>query len=157
MSMSRESNLIRQFTVQFKLLNQGHPRRDPCTALPPPLAASGLNPRPYTRNVTGPLGRICFTPSLGAISATTHFLSKTGPFSASEHAGDDFAADMAKIAADKNTQEWRAIANPLQERLEILRKASGVSGCRAPFTWPDVATQVRRIQRPCFGEKFAWS
>jgi len=64
---------------------------------------------------------------------------------------------MAKIAADKNTQEWRAIANPLQERLEILRKASGAPECWTPFTWPDVATQVRRIQRPCFGEKFAWS
>jgi hypothetical protein len=109
------------------------------------------------RNVTGPFGRICFTPSRGAISATTHFLSKTGPFSAFEPADDDFTADMAKIAADKNTQEWRAIANPLQECPEILRKASDAPGCRTPFTWPEVATQVRRIQRPCFGEKFAWS
>jgi hypothetical protein len=153
--MSRESNLIRQSTVQFKLLNIGHPSRDPCTALSPPLVASGLNPRPYTRNVTRPFGRICFTPSLGAISATTHFLSKTGPFSASELPAMTLRPIWRK-AADKNTQEWRAITNPLRERLEILRKASGAPGCRTHFTSPDVATQVRRIQRPCFGEKFAW-
>jgi L-rhamnose mutarotase len=39
-------------------------------------------------------------------------------FSYFEYAGDDFAADMAKMAADKKTQEWWAITNPMQEPLE---------------------------------------
>jgi L-rhamnose mutarotase len=34
-----------------------------------------------------------------------------------EYAGDDFAADMAKMAADPKTQEWWAIQNPLQRPL----------------------------------------
>lgn len=38
-------------------------------------------------------------------------------FSYFEYAGDDFAADMAKMAADNKTQEWWAIMNPMQEPL----------------------------------------
>lgn len=32
-----------------------------------------------------------------------------------EYTGDDFEADMAKMAADKVTQEWWAIMEPLQQ------------------------------------------
>lgn len=39
-------------------------------------------------------------------------------FSYFEYAGDDFAVDMAKMAADKKTQEWWAIMKPMQEPLE---------------------------------------
>ncbi len=35
-----------------------------------------------------------------------------------EYHGDDFDADMEKMAADPKTQEWWAIMNPLQEPLE---------------------------------------
>jgi Uncharacterized conserved protein len=35
-----------------------------------------------------------------------------------EYLGDDFAADMAKMAADPKTQEWWAIMNPMQKPLE---------------------------------------
>ena len=34
-----------------------------------------------------------------------------------EYTGTDFAADMAKMAADPKTQEWWAIMNPIQEPL----------------------------------------
>ncbi|NOZ73034.1 MAG: L-rhamnose mutarotase [Chloroflexi bacterium] len=35
-----------------------------------------------------------------------------------EYVGDDFAADMAKMAADPKTQEWWDIMMPLQQPLE---------------------------------------
>jgi L-rhamnose mutarotase len=34
-----------------------------------------------------------------------------------EYVGDDFAADMARMAADPKTQEWWAIMKPMQEPL----------------------------------------
>jgi L-rhamnose mutarotase len=34
-----------------------------------------------------------------------------------EYHGDDFAADMAKMAADPKTQEWWAIMMPMQDPL----------------------------------------
>ena len=35
-----------------------------------------------------------------------------------EYIGEDFQADMAKMAADPKTQEWWEIMNPIQEPLE---------------------------------------
>lgn len=35
-----------------------------------------------------------------------------------EYVGEDFAADMQKMAADPKTQEWWAIMGPLQQPLE---------------------------------------
>ena len=46
-------------------------------------------------------------------------------FSYFEYTGTDFAADMAKMAADPKTQEWWAIMIPLQQPLET----------RAPGEW----------------------
>jgi L-rhamnose mutarotase len=34
-----------------------------------------------------------------------------------EYIGDDFAADMAKMAADPTTQEWWSVCTPLQDPL----------------------------------------
>jgi L-rhamnose mutarotase len=34
-----------------------------------------------------------------------------------EYTGDDFDADMAKMAADPKTQEWWALCKPMQEPL----------------------------------------
>ena len=34
-----------------------------------------------------------------------------------EYIGDDFAADMAKMAADPKTQEWWSLTDPMQEPL----------------------------------------
>ena len=34
-----------------------------------------------------------------------------------EYIGDDFAADMAKMAADPKTQEWWTVTAPMQEPL----------------------------------------
>jgi L-rhamnose mutarotase len=39
-------------------------------------------------------------------------------FSYFEYIGDDFATDMAKMAADPKTQEWWAITKPMQRPLE---------------------------------------
>lgn len=36
-------------------------------------------------------------------------------FSHYEYVGDDYAADMAKMAADPKTQEWWSYTNPCQE------------------------------------------
>ncbi len=38
-------------------------------------------------------------------------------FTSFEYVGQDFAADMAKLAADPKTQEWWAIQKPLQAPL----------------------------------------
>ncbi len=38
-------------------------------------------------------------------------------FSYFEYIGDDYAADMAKMAADPTTQEWWAIMMPMQDPL----------------------------------------
>mgnify|MGYP000082211764 CR=1 FL=1 len=38
-------------------------------------------------------------------------------FSYFEYAGEDFAGDMAKMAADPRTQEWWALCKPCQEPL----------------------------------------
>ena len=35
-----------------------------------------------------------------------------------EYVGDDFEADMAKMAADPKTQEWWSVCKPCQEPLE---------------------------------------
>jgi L-rhamnose mutarotase len=43
-------------------------------------------------------------------------------FSYFEYHGDDFAADMAKMAADPTTQEWWKLTDPCQEPIET-RKA----------------------------------
>ena len=39
-----------------------------------------------------------------------------------EYTGDDFDADMAKMAADPKTQEWWAIMKPMQVPLEGRRE-----------------------------------
>jgi L-rhamnose mutarotase len=38
-------------------------------------------------------------------------------FSYFEYTGDDFAADMAKMAADPTTQKWWKVMGPMQEPL----------------------------------------
>ena len=39
-------------------------------------------------------------------------------FSYFEYVGADFAADMAKMAADQKTQEWWAVMKPMQQPLD---------------------------------------
>jgi L-rhamnose mutarotase len=45
------------------------------------------------------------------------FLKDDTLFAYFEYVGDDFQADMAKMAADPETQKWWAIMKPLQEPL----------------------------------------
>ena len=39
-------------------------------------------------------------------------------FACYEYTGDDFATDMARMAADSRTQEWWALVKPFQEPFE---------------------------------------
>ncbi|HET7213721.1 MAG TPA: L-rhamnose mutarotase [Terriglobia bacterium] len=39
-----------------------------------------------------------------------------------EYVGDDFDADMKKMAADPKTQEWWAIMGPMQQPVETRKK-----------------------------------
>lgn len=39
-------------------------------------------------------------------------------FAYMEYIGEDFAADMAKMAADPKTREWWTVTDPMQEPLE---------------------------------------
>ncbi len=43
-------------------------------------------------------------------------------FSYFEYYGSDFAADMAKMAADETTQRWWAVVAPLQEPLATRKE-----------------------------------
>ncbi len=46
------------------------------------------------------------------------FLKDNLLFAYFEYVGEDFAADMAKMAADTKTQEWWAIMKPMQQPIE---------------------------------------
>lgn len=48
----------------------------------------------------------------------TIFLRGDVMFAYFEYIGDDFEADMQKMAADAKTQEWWAIMGPMQQPLE---------------------------------------
>ncbi len=43
-------------------------------------------------------------------------------FAYMEYSGNDFAADMARMAADPKTQEWWAAMEPMQKPLETRKK-----------------------------------
>ncbi len=45
------------------------------------------------------------------------FRHQTTLFAYFEYVGDDFAADMARMAADPKTQEWWAVCKPMQRPL----------------------------------------
>ena len=45
------------------------------------------------------------------------YLYETTLFAYFEYVGDDFAGDMARMAADPKTQEWWSVCQPLQEPL----------------------------------------
>jgi len=46
-----------------------------------------------------------------------------------EYTGKDYVADMAKMAADKKTQEWWSIMKPMQQP---------VAGCKEGEWWADM-------------------
>jgi len=50
------------------------------------------------------------------------FLREDTLYAYFEYVGDDFDADMAKMAADPKTQEWWAIMGPMQQPLENRKK-----------------------------------
>lgn len=54
-------------------------------------------------------------------------------FACYEYVGDDFEADMAKMAADPKTQEWWALVKPLQEPFEDRREGEWWAGAQEVF------------------------
>jgi L-rhamnose mutarotase len=52
----------------------------------------------------------------------TIFFKDNMLFAYFEYIGDDFAADMAKMAADKVTQEWWAIMIPMQQPISTRKE-----------------------------------
>jgi len=52
----------------------------------------------------------------------TIFFKDNMLFAYFEYIGDDFAADMAKMAADPVTQDWWAIMKPMQEPIPTRKE-----------------------------------
>ncbi|HUI42499.1 MAG TPA: L-rhamnose mutarotase [Terriglobia bacterium] len=50
-----------------------------------------------------------------------------------EYTGDDYAADMAKMAADPKTQEWWVIMNPMQHPVPTARPGEWWSAMKEVF------------------------
>ena len=69
-------------------------------------------------------------------------------FAYMEYIGDDFEADMAKMAADPKTQEWWAIMEPMQQPLETQRqRGSGGPTWKRFFIWINCALlSIKKIQ-----------
>ena len=56
-------------------------------------------------------------------------------FSYFEYVGDDFDADMAKMAADPVTQKWWDVCKPCQEPLESRAEGEWWAGMEEVFHW----------------------
>lgn len=54
-------------------------------------------------------------------------------FSYLEYVGEDFAADMARMAADPETQRWWAVCKPCQEPLATRREGEWWSDMEEVF------------------------
>ena len=54
-------------------------------------------------------------------------------FSFFEYHGDDYAGDMAKMAADPKTQEWWAVCMPCQAPLETRKAGEWWAGMEEVF------------------------
>jgi L-rhamnose mutarotase len=54
-------------------------------------------------------------------------------FSFFEYHGSDYAADMAKMAADPKTQEWWAVCMPCQSPLETRKDGAWWAGMEEVF------------------------
>ncbi|HUS48028.1 MAG TPA: L-rhamnose mutarotase, partial [Phycisphaerae bacterium] len=54
-------------------------------------------------------------------------------FSYFEYVGDDFKAEMAKMAADETTQKWWKLTDPCQEPLETRAEGEWWAGMEEVF------------------------
>jgi L-rhamnose mutarotase len=57
-------------------------------------------------------------------------------FSYYEYAGDDYQADLARMAADPTTQEWWAVCKPCQEPLDTRKPGEWWSEMDTVFFFP---------------------
>jgi L-rhamnose mutarotase len=63
----------------------------------------------------------------------TIFLKDHTLFSYFEYIGEDYAADMAKMAEDPITQAWWAIMNPIQEPIATRKDGEWWAGMEEVF------------------------
>lgn len=56
-------------------------------------------------------------------------------FSYYEYVGDNYEADMAKMAADPTTQEWWAVCKPCQQPLETRKEGEWWADMEEVFHW----------------------
>jgi L-rhamnose mutarotase len=56
-------------------------------------------------------------------------------FSYFEYVGDDFASDMAKMAADPTTQRWWDVCKPCQEAIADRAEGEWWAGMEEVFHW----------------------
>src|SRR5690349_14029757 len=56
-------------------------------------------------------------------------------FSYFEYIGDDFAGDMAKIAADPTTQDWWKLTDPCQEKVAQAKEGEWWHRIDEVFHW----------------------
>lgn len=56
-------------------------------------------------------------------------------FSYFEYTGDDFEADMARMAADPTTQKWWAVCKPCQEPLSTRAEGEWWASMEEVFHW----------------------
>ena len=57
-------------------------------------------------------------------------------FSYYEYIGDDYEADMAKMAADPETQRWWKVTDPCQQPIETATKGEWWAGMEEVFHTP---------------------
>ena len=69
------------------------------------------------------------------------------PVALPAYVGDDYAADMAAMAADPETQRWWEITNPMQEPLPTAPRASGGPRWSPSSTSPATRPAERRGRR----------
>lgn len=67
------------------------------------------------------------------ISNYTIFRYQSWLFAYFEYSGDDFAADMQKMADDPKTREWWTLTDPLQEPLEDREAGAWWAGMKEVF------------------------
>ncbi|PTX97754.1 L-rhamnose mutarotase [Opitutus sp. ER46] len=63
-------------------------------------------------------------------------------FSYFEYVGTDYAADMAKMAADPTTQRWWSVCIPCQHPLETRAAGEWWAGMEEVFHWDGAASRA---------------
>jgi L-rhamnose mutarotase len=96
----------------------------------------GLKPEAYDRYVEAHAAvwpQVLATIKVCNIRNYSIFFMDNQLFAYFEYLGDDFAADMAKMAADSVTQQWWAIMMPMQQPLATRQEGEWWANMREVF------------------------